>query len=209
MSEKLINITEAAKQLGVSIDCLRKWDKNGKLIALRTSGGHRRYRQSDITQLQGIETEETNKDITAIYCRVSSQDQKKNGDLDRQKSRLFEHCTKQKYKVEHCFDEVCSGMKGIRPKLKQLFKLIEEKKINRVVIEHKDRLTRFMFDIFTQYFQSHGVEIECVEEVLPKSFENELVEDMLSLLSSFSSRIYGKRSADRRKKNKEDSKNND
>jgi predicted site-specific integrase-resolvase len=54
-----------------------------------------------------------------------------------------------------------------------------------------------------QYFSSHGVEIECVEEVLPKSFENELVEDMLSLLSSFSSRIYGKRSADRRKKNKD------
>ena len=200
MNDKLINITEAAKQLGVSIDCLRKWDKNGKLVPQRTSGGHRRYKQSEITKLQGNEVQEDNEDITAIYCRVSSQDQKKNGDLDRQKARLFEYCTKQKYKVEHCFDEVCSSMKGTRPKLKQLFKLIEKKKINRVVIEHKDRLTRFMYDIFVQYFSSHGVEIECVEEVLPKSFENELVEDMLSLLSSFSSRIYGKRSAERRKK---------
>lgn len=200
MNDKLINITEASKQLGVSIDCLRKWDKSGKLIPLRTSGGHRRYKQSEITKLQGNEAQEENKNITAIYCRVSSQDQKKNGDLDRQKARLFEHCTKQKYKVEHCFDEVCSGMKANRPKLKQLSKLIEEKKINRVVIEHKDRLTRFMYDVFVQYFNSHGVEIECVEEVLPKSFENELVEDMLSLLSSFSSRIYGKRSAERRKK---------
>jgi len=200
MNDKLINITEAAKQLGVSIDCLRKWDKNGKLIALRTSGGHRRYKQSDITKLQGNEIQEDNEDITAIYCRVSSQDQKKNGDLDRQKARLFEYCTKKKYKVEHCLDEVCSGMKAVRPKLKQLFKLVEEKKINRVVIEHKDRLARFMYDIFVQYFSSHGVKIECVEEVLPKSFENELVEDMLSLLSSFSSRIYGKRSAERRKK---------
>lgn len=203
MMDNLINITEAAKQLGVSVDCLRKWDKSGKLIALRTSGGHRRYKQSDISKLQGIEIEETNQDITAIYCRVSSQDQKKNGDLDRQKARLFEHCTKQKYKVEYCFDEVCSGMKAVRPKLKQLFKLIEEKKVNRVVIEHKDRLTRFMFEIFAQYFQSHGVEVECVEEVLPKNFENELVEDILSLLSSFSSRIYGKRSAERRKKKKD------
>lgn len=203
MNDKLVSIAETSKQLGVSIDCLRKWDKSGKLVALRTSGGHRRYKQSDITKLQGNKIQEENQNITAVYCRVSSQDQKKNGDLDRQKSRLFEYCTKQKYKVEYCFDEVCSGMKASRPKLKQLFKLIEEKKVNRVVVEHKDRLTRFMHDIFIQYFKSHGVEIEFVEKVLPKSFENELVEDMLSLLSSFSSRIYGKRSANRRKKNKD------
>jgi len=54
------------------------------------------------------------------------------------------------------------------------------------VVEYKDRLTRFCFEVFEAFFNSHGVEIECVEEVFPKSFENELVEDMLSLLSSFS-----------------------
>ena len=72
-----------------------------------------------------------------------------------------------------------------------------------VVIEYKDRLTRFCFEVFEAFFNSHGVEIECVEEVFPKSFENELVEDMLSLLSSFSSKIYGKRSAKNRRKKKE------
>jgi predicted site-specific integrase-resolvase len=71
-----------------------------------------------------------------------------------------------------------------------------------VVVEYKDRLTRFCFEVFESFFNSHCVEIECVEEVFPKSFENELVEDMLSLLSSFSSKIYGKRSADRRRKRK-------
>jgi len=96
--------------------------------------------------------------------------------------------------------DVCSGMKTKRPKLKQLFKLVSDHKINRVVIEYKDRLTRFMFEVFESFFNSYGVEIECVEEVFPKSFENELVSDMLSLLSSFSSRIYGKRSAENRRK---------
>jgi excisionase family DNA binding protein len=201
--ETLITVSEAAKQLGVSIYALRVWDKNGKLVAIRTVGNHRRYRQSDITELQGLEPEESNPNRVCVYCRVSSQDQKQKGDLDRQKVRLLEHCIEQKYKVEVVLFDVCSGMKAKRPKLKQLFKLVSEHKINKVVVEYKDRLTRFMFEIFEEFFNSHDVEIECVEEVFPKSFENELVSDMLSLLSSFSSRIYGKRSAENRRKKKE------
>jgi len=201
--EQLITISEAAKQLGLTKKTLQDWDNDGKLVALRTAGGHRRYRQSDITELQGLESEEENPDRVCVYCRVSSQDQKQKGDLDRQKARLLEYCVEKKYEVEEILVDVCSGMKAKRPKLKQLFKLVSERKINRVVIEYKDRLARFMFEIFEEFFNSHGVEIECVEQVFPKSFENELVSDMLSLLSSFSSKIYGKRSAENRRKKKE------
>ena len=91
-------------------------------------------------------------------------------------------------------------MNDNRPKLHRLFDLAIERKINRVVIEHKDRLARFNFSIFVRLFESHGVAVEWCEEVLPKSYEAELVEDMLSLLSSFSAKIYGRRSAERRKK---------
>ena len=201
--EQLITISEAAKQLGLTKKTLQDWDNDGKLVALRTAGGHRRYRQSDITELQGLESEEENPDRVCVYCRVSSQDQKQKGDLDRQKARLLEYCVEKKYEVEEILVDVCSGMKAKRPKLKQLFKLVSERKINRVVIEYKYRLARFMFEIFEEFFNSHGVEIECVEQVFPKSFENELVSDMLSLLSSFSSKIYGKRSAENRRKKKE------
>lgn len=90
-------------------------------------------------------------------------------------------------------------MSDTRPKLKQLFQLVSKRKITKVVVEHKDRLTRFNFGIYEEFFSSHGVTIELIEEVLPKSYEAELVEDMLSLLASFSAKIYGKRSADRRK----------
>ena len=201
--ETLITISDAAKQLGLTKKTLQDWDRNGKLVALRTAGKHRRYRQSDITKLQGLEPEEPNQNHVCVYCRVSSQDQKQKGDLDRQKARLLEYCVEKEYKVETILFDVCSGMKAKRPKLKQLFKLVAEHKINKVVVEYKDRLTRFMFEIFEAFFNSHGVEIECVEEVFPKSFENELVSDMLSLLSSFSSKIYGKRSAENRRKKKE------
>lgn len=201
--EKLITVTKAADQLGVTKKTLQDWDKSGKLSALRTAGGHRRYRQSDIEKLQGIGLETLDRDKVIAYCRVSSQDQKQKGDLDRQKARLLEYCVTKGYKVEVVLVDVCSGMKAKRPQLKQLFKMVSEHKINRVVVEYKDRLCRFMFEIFEAFFNSHGVEIECVEEVFPKSFENELVEDMLSLLSSFSSKIYGKRSAENRRKKKE------
>ena len=205
--EQLITISEAAKQLGITKKTLQDWDRSKKLVALRTAGGHRRYRQSDITEMQGLEPEEPNPDKVCVYCRVSSQDQKQKGDLDRQKARLLEYCAEKEYKVEKVLFDVCSGMKAKRPKLKQLFKLVSEHRINKVVIEYKDRLARFMFEIFEEFFNSHGVEIECVEQVFPKSFENELVSDMLSLLSSFSSKIYGKRSAENRRKKKEAKRN--
>jgi len=201
--EKLITVTKAANQLGVTKKTLQDWDRAGKLTALRTVGGHRRYRQSDIKKLQGIEQESLDRNQVAVYCRVSSQDQKQKGDLDKQKARLLEHCATKEYKVEAVLVDVCSGMKAKRPYLTQLFKLVSNHKINRVVIEHKDRLCRFMFEVFEAFFNSHGVKIEYIEEVFPKSFENELVEDMLSLLSSFSSKIYGKRSAENRRKKKE------
>ena len=72
----------------------------------------------------------------------------------------------------------------------------------KLVIEHKDRLTRFNYKMYEFIFKQLGVNIVCVEQVLPKSFEAELVEDMLALIATFSAKIYGKRSH-RNKKRKE------
>ena len=198
--ERLITVSDAAQRLGVSKKTLQVWDNDGKLTALRTTGGHRRYRQSDVDKLQGLETEGSNINSVCVYCRVSSQDQKQKGDLDRQKLRVLEYCANKQYRVGYVFEETLSGMNDSRLKLHRLFDLAIEQKINRVIIEHKDRLARFNFSIFVRLFESHGVAVEWCEEVLPKSYEAELVEDMLSLLSSFSAKIYGRRSAECRKK---------
>lgn len=199
---KLIAIKEAANLLGVDQKTLRRWESNGKISSQKTVGGHRRYLFSDIEAMQGIDIEEQTDDI-AIYCRVSSHEQKQKGDLDRQQSRLVKYCAEKDYKVKYIYDEVGSGMSDNRRKLLKLMNIAADGKISRLVIEHKDRLVRFNFNLLKKYFESFGVEVEVVENTLPKSYESELVEDMLSLMSSFSARIYGKRSAENRKKLKQ------
>jgi putative resolvase len=203
----LIDISKAAQLLGVDNSTLRYWDKTDKLKPQRTVGGHRRYLLSDIKKLQGIpENEiiiENNTNKVAVYCRVSSHEQKQKGDLERQKGRLLEYCVKKKYEVEFIFEEVGSGMSDTRTKLHRLCDVSEKKKISKVIVEHKDRLTRFNYLIYERYFKSLGVEVIIVEETLPKSYEAELVEDIMSLVASSSSKVYGKRSAENRRKKKE------
>lgn len=207
--DRLISIGKAARLLGTDVETLRRWDRSGKFVCKRTKGGHRRYLLSDIEEFQGKELQEDKDFIVAVYTRVSSSEQKTKGDLERQKLRLLEYCSEKKYRADYVFEEVGSGMSGIRSKLKTLFKIVSEGKVSRVIIEHKNRLTRFNFPVFVEFFNSHGVEIEWVEDVLPNSFEAELVEDMMSLISSFSSRVYGRRSAERRKKKKEQDENSE
>ena len=202
MNDRLVSIREASTLLGLSIKQLRDLDNAGKIPALKTEGGHRRYRLSDIHARMGIKTDGDEDLPVAVYCRVSSHDQKQKGDLDRQKARLLEYCVKKKYPMEQVFDEVGSGMNDSRSKLHQLIRLVFEKKISKIIIEHKDRLSRFNYNIFKVFFESYGVVIECVEDKLPKSFEDELVDDMLTLMASFSAKIYGKRGAENRKKRK-------
>lgn len=203
MNDRLVSIREAAKILSLSVRQLRILDNSGQFPSVRTEGGHRRYRLSDIQARIGTVVEEPSEPLpVAVYCRVSSHDQKQKGDLDRQKARLLEYCVKKKYPIEQVFDEVGSGMNDSRSKLHRLMRLVFEKKISRVIIEHKDRLSRFNYNIFKVFFESYGVEIECVENKLPKSFEDELVDDMLTLMASFSAKIYGKRGAENRKKRK-------
>ena len=204
----LIDIGQAAHMLGVDITTLRSWDKTGKLKPQRTMGGHRRYLLSDIKKLQGIEEQAPLEDgessnQVAVYARVSSHEQKQKGDLDRQKGRLLEYCVKNKYTVKHIFEEVGSGMSDTRAKLNRLCDIAEKKEISKIIVEHKDRLTRFNFRIYERYFKSMGVEVIIIEQTLPKSYEAELVEDIMSLVASSSSKVYGKRSAENRKKNKQ------
>lgn len=207
MSKKLVGIGEASEMLGVSKGTLREWDRDGTLVPVKTVGNHRRYKVSDIERINGdapppVEGKREGVTRVAVYCRVSSHEQKQKGDLERQSGRVLKHCIEMKYEVVEAFEEVASGMNDHRPKLRRLFELVESGKIDKVIVEHKDRLCRFMFEFLNSYFGSYDVEIEWVSDVLGRSYEEELVEDMLSLMSSFSNRIYGKRSAELKKAKK-------
>ena len=203
MAKPFLTIKEASEMLGISTETLRNWERDNKISPTYTTGGHRRFPRIEIERLAGTYQEPTipvQQNRTAIYCRVSSHEQKQKGDLERQIGRMTTEALKRNYSIVSVFDEVGSGMNDNRKKLQKLFELVESKQIDIVFIEHKDRLSRFCFNYLVCYFQSYGVKIEMVEDVLGKSYESELVEDILSLMASFSAKIYGRRSHKNRQK---------
>lgn len=203
MAKPFLTIKEASEMLGISTETLRNWERDNKITPTYTTGGHRRFPRIEIEKLAGTYQEPTvptQQNRIAIYCRVSSHEQKQKGDLERQVGRMTTEALKRNYSIVSVFDEVGSGMNDNRKKLQKLFELVESKQIDIVFIEHKDRLSRFCFNYLVSYFNSYGVKIEMVEQVIGKEFEQELVEDILSLMASFSAKIYGRRSSQNRRK---------
>ena len=193
--DKLYSISKTADILGVSQKTLRVWDKQNKLIPVLTSGGHRRYKESDINAFIGIDPiSNDNKEICVIYARVSSQKQKMSGDLDRQSQRLSEYCAKHNLYVEHIIKDVGSGLNDKRIGFNQLTNLVITGKVNKVIIEHKDRLTRFQFNFIKKIFKTFGVDIIVIDDKDEISDIEELTRDMMSLLACFSVKYYRKRS---------------
>jgi len=199
---KLLTIKQAAEYLNVSTDTLRKWNRSNKLIPLKTTGGHRRYQQEQLDEYIGITKNivETS-DLVVTYSRVSSCEQKQKGDLDRQSQRLSEYCAKKKFNVGYIIKDVGSGLSDTRNGFIKLINLVIDKKVSKVIIEHKDRLTRFQYNFIEKMFKSYNVEIIRIEKDNVDEQED-LVTDIISLMASFSGKVYGKRSAERRKKEK-------
>lgn len=198
---KLLTIKDTASYLNVSQDTLRKWDKANKLKPLKTPGGHRRYDTDTLNEFLCIneKSKEDKPIVCATYARVSSNEQKQKGDLDRQSQRLSEYCAKHGLLVTHIIKDVGSGLNDNRSGFNKLTDLIIKGEINKLVVEHKDRLTRFQFKFIKKIFESYGCEVIVINGI-DVSSEEELAADMLSLLASFSGKFYGRRSAERRKK---------
>ncbi len=192
--ERLYKVSEVARMLNVSTVAVRKWIKSGKLKARRI-GKLWMIPESELKRFLG----EKSREIRAvIYARVSSYKQKRDGNLDRQVERLRNYCSAKGYKVIDVVTDIASGLKEDRSGLHKLFDMVEKRQIDVVVVEFKDRLTRFGFEYLKRYFESHGVKIEVIEET-EKGYMEELIEDFVSIVISFAGRIYGKRSQKFRK----------
>ncbi|WP_395146462.1 IS607 family transposase [Moraxella atlantae] len=191
---RLISINQASQQLGVSISTLRRWDETGVLVAERTPKGHRRYDISKINPnlLHGMGDKDRK---TIAYARVSSHDQKE--DLHRQIQVLEMYCAKQGWTYE-IINDLGSGMNYHKKGLKQLLDGILENQIGRLVLTHKDRLLRFGAELIFALCEARNVEIVIINQSENPSFEEELAQDVLEIITVFSARLYGSRS----KKNK-------
>ena len=172
---------EAAKILGVHVSSLRRWENEGKLKAIRTPGGQRRFIIEEVEKVAGMPRTVR----TVCYGRVSTHSQQ--DDLQRQLEHL-----RTKYSEAEIISEVGSGLNFKRKKFLSILERIIDGDIQRLVVAHPDRLVRFGFELVKWLCTKFECELVVLND-RKLSPEQELVQDMLSIIHCFSSRLYGLR----------------
>src|SRR5215469_1237908 len=180
-----MKLSDYAKQMGVRYETAWRWFRDGKIQGRRI-GPHTII----ITEGQEEPVKAPFQRV-AVYARVSSAENKPN--LDSQAERLVAYCAAKGYQVAKVVKEIGSGVNDARPKL---LALLEDQSIGLIVVEHKDRLTRFGFRYLDTLLKSQGRAIEVVN--LAENGQEELLADLTAILYSFTARLYGQRRAKRK-----------
>jgi len=181
--ERLYTLKEACLLLGLHPRTIQKWDKQGKIRVVRTPGGRRRIPESELRRLQG------EKGIRSIigYARVSSNTQK--DELERQVEYLRQRG------VQEVITDIGSGLNEKRKGFLRLLDRVLHNEVDKVVVLYEDRLTRFGFDTLRRVFEAHGTTIEVLNQTADaKPPQQELVKDLITIISHFSGKQYGMRS---------------
>lgn len=184
----MYSIGKFAKEIGVTTTTLRNWHKNGELIPFKISeGGTRYYSEVQLNKYLGVFGDKNK--ITVGYCRVSSNKQK--DDLIRQVNnmRLYLNSKGNPYEI---IEDIGSGINYNKKGLNKLIYMIVNHKVNKVVVLYKDRLLRFGFELVENVAKLYGCEIEIIDNT-EKTEEQELVEDLIQIITVFSCRLQGKR----------------
>jgi putative resolvase len=185
---KMLRVHVAARELGLHPLTVRRWIKQGKLQAVRV-GPEARIPRSEIERFLG----KTDERLLILYARVSGHGQK--ADLERQKERLVAWANENRpgRRLLLLFD-IGSGISTTRKQLQRLLHLVVKDEVAEIAITYPDRLTRFGQDYLDVLFESFGVTLTILEPDETKTPEADLMRDMLSLIASFSGRLYGMRS---------------
>jgi putative resolvase len=187
----LLRLGEIKQKYKVSHNSLIEWENRGLLTSHKTPGGHRRFLQSDVEKLLSIDSTKTHEKKVAIYCRCSTAKQKEN--LERQVERLRKHCADAGYINVQEFSEIASGLNDKRRQLHKLIEAVLRGQVNHIIVEYKDRLTRFGIKFILHFLEGLGCTVEFLGQQATKDENTELVEDLLSLITTFSARLYGAR----------------
>lgn len=195
---KYYSINEFSKILGVSAQTLRNWDANGKLHPHHTStNGYRYYSHEQLNQVMNVKPNLNR--ITIGYCRVSSHKQK--DDLEKQIENVKTYLIAKGQPFE-IISDIGSGINYKKKGLKELIKLITQNKVDKIVVLYKDRLLRFGFELVEYIASLYNCEIEIMDNT-EKSEQQELVEDLVQIITVFSCKLQGKRAGKARKLVKE------
>ena len=186
---------DVAKLFNVTPRTIQQWDRDGLIGFDRTPTNRRKVSKEKLIEylkLKNMFYEDESvgkKDI--IYARVLSQEQVKQGDLDRQVSYIISQVSDLKNLV--VLKETGSGLNSKRKKIQQLIRMIMNDEVNRIFVTYKESLTRFGFEYIETICNMKDVGIVVLQEKEEKTIEQELAEDMMMLLSSFSGKLYGLR----------------
>jgi len=170
----------------VTTQTLRNWDRSGRIKTVRSEGNQRRIPLSEVE----ARTSSVKRKTALVYARCSTQKQADN--LERQVGRLLEYANKTYARVE-LFKDIGSGLNENRRQFKRLLQRLADPDVACVVIEYKDRLSRYGFETFRGYCKSLGVRVDVLRAKESLEFEREFAEDVVALIASFSARLYGRR----------------
>lgn len=186
---KYYSSKSVTKILGVTAQTLRNWDKEGKLKpSYIKSNGYRYYSEDSI--LSYTQERKTKKDLNVIgYARVSSK--KQSDDLDKQVNNLKLYLDN-KYQTYEIITDIGSGINYTKKGLQLLIEKINKKEVDIIVVLYKDRLLRFGFELIEYFARINNVKIEVLDKV-NKTQDEELVEDLIQIITVFSCKIQGKR----------------
>ncbi len=180
--------SEFGKKVGVTVHTLQRWDREGRLVAKRTHTNRRYYTDEDIERVLGQLSKGPRE--TVVYCRVSSMAQKP--DLANQRRILEQFCAARGMVVDEWMEEIGGGLDFKRKRFLTLVDRIVVGEVGTLVLAHKDRLARFGFDLMEHLCERAGCEL-VVMNTESLSPEREMVEDLMTIVHCFSSRLYGLR----------------
>ena len=197
---------ELAKMIGKQTRTVQSYCIKGDINSIIIPSGKRIISRDEVIKYlrsSNLLYEDDNK-IDLIYARVSTNEQKNRGDLDRQIDYITREIIAKNPKNLKVFSEVGSGLNDNRTELKKLLDMVMNDEIDRVFILYKDRLTRFGFNYLEQICNKFGTKIIVIsEEIQEKSIQEELAEDIISIIHSFSGKLYGMRNKIKEKLDKE------
>jgi len=188
---------EIRKTYEISSETLRRWNNQGKISSIRTPGGNRLYSVVDVEKIFGNQ-ERINEKKKICYARVSSEKQKE--DLDRQCEYLRQKCPD-----HELIKDIGSGLNWKRKGFTSILERSYQRDIEEVVVTHKDRLCRFAFELVEWIFSKHDTKIVVLGSDInvDDTESGELAEDLLSIVTIFTARHNGLRSAENRKRRRE------
>ena len=187
--EKIYNVTEFAEAIGKSVKTLQRWDRQGILTAYRSPSKRRYYTQTQYNEYMGITTTENKQNV--IYSRVSSRNQK--DDLENQIKFMYNYTQQEGIPIGNIYSDIGSGLNYKRKNWNKLIDDCFNGNINKIYIAHKDRFVRFGFDWISELLKKYtGVDVISIDDVI-SSPEEDIIQDLISIIHAFSCRIYGLR----------------